>query len=59
MGFFKDMRDMTKTAKEMQKDMPKTSFRDLAAQGKEAMANAQAQMAAGELAQDPNARGPP
>lgn len=56
MGLFKDLRDMKKTAKEMQKDNPRPSFREMAAQGKEAMANAQDQMAAGQLAQDPNAK---
>lgn len=56
MGLFKDLRDMKKTAKEMQGDNPRPGFREMAAQGKEAMANAQEQMAASELAQDPNAK---
>ena len=56
MGFFKDLRDMKKMADEIQEDNPRPGFREMMSQGKEALAGAQAQMFAGNLAQDPNAR---
>lgn len=56
MGLFKDLRDMTKMAKQIQDDVGRPSIRDAVSQGKEALAGFQDQMAAGQLANDPDAR---
>ena len=56
MGMFKDLRDMTKTAKQINKDNPRPGFGEMISQGKDALADAQNQMSASQLAQDPNSR---
>ena len=56
MGMFKDMKDMKKMANDLQKDNPRPSLREGLSQAKDAMAGAQGQMAAAQLAADPNAR---
>ena len=56
MGMFKDLRDMKKTADQIQKDNPRPGFREMISQGKEALAGAQEQMSGAGLAQDPSAR---
>ena len=56
MGMFKDLRDITLMGKEMLKDTPMPGMRESIGQMRGMMEEAQTQMAAAELMQDPNAR---
>lgn len=56
MGMFKDLRSMSKTAKELKKDNPSPGFREMISQGKEALESVQDQFGDSAIAEDPNAR---
>jgi len=53
---FKDLRDMSKMAKDVQKQHPRPSLREGISMAKGALSDVSAQGEAQQLAQDPNAR---
>jgi len=56
MGMFKDLREITKMGKQMRQDTPMPGMRESIGQMRGMMEDAQTQMAAAQLMQDPNAK---
>jgi hypothetical protein len=56
MGMFKDLREITRMGKEMRQDAPMPGMRESVGQMRGMMEDAQSQLAAAQLMQDPNAR---